>query len=386
MRLPAHAPAEARHTRPAPQRPGGRRAALLAGPLLGLGLLAGTASAADRLGGYRVDPAQISVSGISSGAFMANQLHVAHSATFTGAGLVAGGLYGCAVLAAGPDGVQPLASLATGPCMSAPALLQPAATYAGRIRDFAARGWIDPVEGLGRSRLYAFTGKSDRVVNPETVRRAVAVYGLLGLPTVATSFSDAALDAGHSWVTQAFGVACPDNRDPYINDCGYDQAGTVLQTIYGPLQPRAAQAAGALVAFDQTEFAPGGQPAPHGLWDTGYLYVPQACQGDGAAPCRLHVVLHGCKQSAQALGDVFYRNIGVNEWAEANRILVLYPQARTVAASDFPVPRPDALFNINPEGCWNWWGYAYDSRYLFKDGVQVNAIWRMVQRVAGRPD
>ena len=39
--------------------------------------------------------------------------------------------------------------------------------------------------------------------------------------------------------------------------------------------------------------------------------------------------------------------------------------------------------NINPDGCWNWWGYAYDKRYLFKDGVQLNAIWQMVERVAG---
>lgn len=353
---------------------------------LALGLafwLGGAAGAADRLAPQQVDPAQISVSGISSGAFMANQLHVAHSASLVGAGLVAGGLFGCAVLSADGNGVTPLAAIATGACMSAPNMLQPAETYAKRIRDFAARGWIDPVENLGRSRLYAFTGKSDRVVNPETVRRAVQVYGQLGLPTAATSFSNAELDAGHSWVTQAFGVACPDNRDPYINDCDYDQAKTVLQTIYGPLQDRATQLGGRFIAFDQREFVADGQTAANGIWDTGYLYVPADCQAQGAN-CRLHVVLHGCKQSAQALGDVFYRNVGVNEWADSNRIVVLYPQARTVNVTDFPTPRPTDLFNINPEGCWNWWGYAYDKRYLFKDGVQISAIWGMVQRVAGR--
>ncbi|MDO9708422.1 extracellular catalytic domain type 2 short-chain-length polyhydroxyalkanoate depolymerase [Paracraurococcus lichenis] len=353
---------------------------------LGLGLaLGGTASAADRLGSYRIDPAQISVSGISSGAFMANQLHIAHSATFMGAGLVAGGLYGCAVMTADEKGVRPLASIATGACMSAPALLQPATTYAERIRRFAAQGWIDPVEGLGRSRLYAFTGKADRVVNPETVRRGVEVYGLLGLPTAALSFSDEAIDAGHAWVTQAYGVPCPDNRAPYINACEYDQARMVLQTLYGPLQDRATRLSGRFVAFDQTEFAPGGQAAPSGLWDTGHLYVPAACETEGAT-CRLHVVLHGCKQSAQELGDTFYRHVGVNEWADSNRILVLYPQARTVNVNDFPTPRLTDIFNINPEGCWNWWGYAYDTRYLFKDGVQVKAIWQMVQRLAGRSD
>ena len=349
-----------------------------------LGLtLAGAAAAADRLGAYPVDPAQVSVSGISSGAFMANQLHVAHSADIMGAGIVAGGLYGCAVLSDNESGVTPTASLATGACMSAPALLQPAATYAERMQRFAAQGWIDPVENLAKSRLYAFTGKSDQVVNPATVERAVQVYGLLGLPTARISFSDRAVDAGHAWVTQSFGVPCADNRSPFINDCGYDQAQWVLETIYGPLQPKATQLSGRFVAFDQTEFAPGGDAAGNGIWDTGYLYVPAACQAAGAN-CRLHVVLHGCLQSAQALGDEFYKRVGINEWADSNRIMVLYPQARTVSVTDFRTPQPTDLFNINPNGCWNWWGYAYDKRYLFKDGVQVSAIWQMVQRVTGQ--
>jgi hypothetical protein len=49
-------------------------------------LLCGSASAAERLGGHPVDPAQVSVSGISPGAFMANPSHIAHSADIVGAG------------------------------------------------------------------------------------------------------------------------------------------------------------------------------------------------------------------------------------------------------------------------------------------------------------
>ena len=102
--------------------------------LLPLMLICVSASAAERLGAYPVDPAQVSVSGISSGAFMANQLHVAHSADIMGAGLIAGGLYGCAVLHPTDDGVEALASQATGPCMSAPFLLEDVAFYAGLVR------------------------------------------------------------------------------------------------------------------------------------------------------------------------------------------------------------------------------------------------------------
>ena len=359
---------------------------------LWLALLAGTLGAgpalsADPLGRYLIDPTQISVSGISSGAFMANQLHVARSADIMGVGMVAGGLYGCAVASADDQGVTALASLATGACMSSPALLRPVEHYAEQIRRFAAAGWIDPVENLGRSRLYAFAGQSDHVVNPQTVRRGVEVYGLLGLLAAETTFRNEDLPvpgAGHAWVTQRFGGACDANAAPYINDCQYDQAGQMLSTIYGPLRPAVAQPGGRIVEFDQAPFVPGGATAANGLLDTGVLYVPAACEDAQAAPCRLHVVLHGCLQSAEVLGDTFYRNIGVNEWADSNRIVVLYPQARSVGVRDFPTPRPTDIFNINPSGCWNWWGYAYDDRYLFKDGVQIAALWAMVQTVTGR--
>lgn len=44
----------------------------------------------------KIDEKQISVSGISSGGFMAHQFHVAHSGNLMGAGIIAGGPYYCA--------------------------------------------------------------------------------------------------------------------------------------------------------------------------------------------------------------------------------------------------------------------------------------------------
>ena len=57
-------------------------------------LCASASSAAERLGGYPVDPAQASVSGISSGAFMANQLQIAPFHRDYGRPLIAGSLHG----------------------------------------------------------------------------------------------------------------------------------------------------------------------------------------------------------------------------------------------------------------------------------------------------
>src|SRR5437868_342813 len=108
--------------------------------------LGGGAWAADPLGHFPVDPAEVSVSGISSGAFMANQLHIAHSAGIVGAGMIAGGLYGCAVDSVAEDGVLALASLAIGPCMSEPSLLQPVDFYAQLTADLAKKGWIDRLQ------------------------------------------------------------------------------------------------------------------------------------------------------------------------------------------------------------------------------------------------
>ncbi|MCI0655287.1 MAG: hypothetical protein L0Y39_12560, partial [Methylococcaceae bacterium] len=48
------------------------------------------------LAGYAADITQTTISGLSSGAFMTTQLHVAYSRYFSGAAIIAGGPYYCA--------------------------------------------------------------------------------------------------------------------------------------------------------------------------------------------------------------------------------------------------------------------------------------------------
>ena len=60
-------------------------------------LAVASAHAAVPLPALTIDPNEVSVSGLSSGGFMAVQMHVAYSATFRkGAGIVAGGPFYCA--------------------------------------------------------------------------------------------------------------------------------------------------------------------------------------------------------------------------------------------------------------------------------------------------
>jgi len=354
-----------------------------------LALQGAPALAAEQLKSFPVDPAQISVAGFSSGAFMANQLHIAHSAGLMGAAMIAGGLYGCAVEDVTPDGVDARASQAFGPCVRSPLMLDEVSSYKKIVDKLAAKGFIDPPSNLARAKLYFFTGGSDSLVPSATVEKGRDLYLALGVPAARIVFEDRsgpAAHAGHSWVTKSYGATCSANAPPYINDCFYDQAGAELKAIYGAdLAPAAGRTTGRIVAFDQTEFVPGAAAAANGLSKTGYAYVPKACEPGAAKACRLQVVLHGCTQSAEVLGDLFITRIGLNEWADANRIVVLYPQAHATTVAELP----PSLFltgaqNVNPAGCWNSWGYAGDAQFLTKRGAQIDAIWKMIERLEGK--
>jgi len=109
-------------------------------------------------------------------------------------------------------------------------------------------------------------------------------------------------------------------------------------------------------------------------WADLYAFVPEDCVAGHA--CGLLLALHGCLQSHGAAGMSFIERAGINQWADGNAILVLYAQATA-----YP---PSSLDFGNPLGCWNWWGYAGDKQFLTKQGVQVGAIWSMVQRVTGQ--
>jgi len=158
----------------------GFAAGVLASALM---VASGFAHGQERLGTYSADPAKISISGISSGAFMANQFHIAHSTLIMGVGIVAGGLYACAVDGMDGEDLRVLVTLAAIPCMSYPAGLKNVGDYVRYVQEFADRGWIDSLEGLRGDRVYMFTGRLDRIINPETVHRAAQFYRSLGIPT-----------------------------------------------------------------------------------------------------------------------------------------------------------------------------------------------------------
>jgi predicted peptidase len=331
-------------------------------PLLTLALmLASCAHAADSLPSYKTDPSQTSVSGLSSGAYMAVQYQVAYSASVKGTGIVAGGPYYCVAKSSSYVGI----------CMGLVPFVSPKPSLMlAAAREFEKSGQIDPLDQLKNSNIYIFSGTEDKIVRQKAVDTTVEFFKLAGVPEKQIRYVNQ-VPAGHAFITPGFGNDCAASSPPYINHCelkstGYDQAGELLQHIYGPLKPPASSLQGKTISFSQREFA----DSASSMADTGYAYVPQDCAA--GTSCKVHVALHGCMQSAESVGDSFYKNTGFNRWADSNHIIVLYPQVNK------STERPE-----NPRGCWDWFGYSGPD-YALKSGVQMKAIKAMVDRLGGR--
>ena len=364
-----------------------------------------------RLPALGLAPNGVTVSGLSSGAYMAGQFQVAHAASLAGAAVLAGGPYGCSRGAvstamyqcaspANPDAAQRLRNRVPGAGCSvlAPGVL---AVFAdGALQ--ANRGLVDDPSHLARHRVWLFSGGQDKVVAPALVDAAEAFYRRHGVPAAQLHHARVA-DAGHGLPAPGAPVACRLTASPYLTRCpGQDAAGELLAWLYGPtpgaaLAAPAAAAAGALPAglrrFSQQPYRQAG--VFDGLDDSGWLYLPAACApGQGGAPCRLHIVFHGCQQGQSAagpggrpIGSQFVAGAGYNRWAETNRIVLLYPQVRASAAA-----RPGASYQLNPEGCWDFWGYTDPAeslggpqrRFANRQAPQLRAVKAMVDALLRR--
>ena len=326
------------------------------GPLaacLALMLLAGCAREEQpaRLPGSGVDPGQVTVSGMSSGGYMAVQFHVAYSELVAGAGILAAGPYYCA---------EDSLSRALRRCMRNGEDI-PTDRLVEITSHLALQDEIDPIAGLANDRLWIFHGAADHTVGKPVVDALQAYYETLVAPANVLRVEHPR--AGHTFPTIASGVPCPMTSSPFIGHCELDAAGQLLAHLYGELQPATPGNWNreSLIEFDQRPYAQA--TGSRSLADKGWLFLPRGCSA-GAA-CRLHVVFHGCKQGTSEIGREFIESAGYLEVAEANDIVLLFPQ---VAPSYQP---------LNAMGCWDYWGYEGET-YAVRRGVQLAAVRAMV--------
>ena len=334
---------------------------------LALALTAAAARANDPLPTLGADPRAVTVSGVSSGGYMAVQFNVAHSSVVAGAGVLAAGPYYCAqgsVVTAYYNCMTP------GTRTPLPGIDQ----LRAQTEVLARARSIDPTDNLASARVWLFSGTGDRTVDPSVVDALRESYARYGVPAERIAFVKDK-PAGHAMVTESAGGACPVTAAPFINDCDFDAAGELLKHLLGPLDPPAAKESGRIIRYDQKRFA-AGDAYSIGMADSGYAYVPRACE---AAQCRVHVAFHGCRQSVEAIGERFVREAGYNRWADTNRLIVLYPQ--TISRNGWGMAGLHWSFVFNPRGCWDWWGYT-GRQYMTRSGPQIAAVKAMVDRLA----
>ena len=321
---------------------------------VGLSAVAGAtvANSAEPLPEMQLDPTGTTVSGLSSGAYMAVQLHIANSRSIIGAGVVAGGPYFCA------EGQLPTA---LNRCMKTFMGEPDADALLSRARALADAGRIDPLGGLADDRVYLFSGTQDSTVTQPVMDAAHDFYRQAGIAEQSIEYVND-IPAGHAFIVEEAANACAVTDNPFINDCDYDQAGDILRHLYGALEPPATMDESRLLEFDQEEFL--ADPETHGMASSGFVYRPATCAV--GEPCRLHIAFAGCKQTPVDIGDLYARTTGYNRWAETNRLVILYPQSSASSG--------------NPNGCWDWWGYD-DPAYHTKRGRQMATIAKMTARL-----
>ncbi|HZO95062.1 MAG TPA: PHB depolymerase family esterase [Candidatus Baltobacteraceae bacterium] len=304
-----------------------------------------TAQSVVSLGHYNVDWTNVVVAGISSGADMASQLHYAHSSQIKGEAIFAGAPFFCA---------QDNATIAIDDCeyTYGPISLS---TLETDTNNAAAEGYLDPVADLKGEKAWIFSGTADTVVAQSVVKDANTMLQHYSVTTT-TNFTTA---AEHGWVTPDVSSACGSLNSNYLINCGFDAEQQFLTTFFGTLSARnSGTLKGQLIQYSQTPYAVAG------LDSTGWIFVPSNCAS--GSKCKMVVALHGCEQGQYWIGTTFVKDSGLNEWADTNSIIVLYPQAVPSAG--------------NSLGCWDWWGFD-GSDYASKPGLELNAIWKMMQQV-----
>jgi poly(3-hydroxybutyrate) depolymerase len=139
----------------------------------------------------------------------------------------------------------------------------------------------------------------------------------------------------------------------------------MLQHLLGPLRGRVKARRANLFRFNQAVLGGIASPASASLASFGYVFMPPECRQGG---CRVHVAFHGCRQTTQDVGDAFVTRTGHNEWAQANSVVVVYPQASK------------NLLLGNPRGCWDWWGYT-GRNYHTKFAPQILVVANIIRAI-----
>ena len=299
---------------------------------------------------------QTTVSGLSSGGYMAAQFQLAHADWVKGAAIVAAGPVYCA---------QNNLMTALDHCINKVGSPIPLADINKQLKDWSVMGLLASEAEIKQSKIWLLHGTADQKISKE-VADALHQQYQQWLPAAQLSYVQDK-NFAHHMPTLSEGSACENSEAPFLGKCNYDAAGEALKFIQAGLKAPADRSSGTVYPIEQQKIA--GDLAAT-MAEQGYMYVPKSCEQGQS--CTLHISFHGCNQQADAVGMAYVEKAGFNRYADSNNIVVLYPQTR---ASN--------LMPMNPQACWDWWGYT-DANYANRKGQQIQAIVKLAHSLAGK--
>ena len=311
----------------------------------------------------KIEKERITVSGISSGGFFANQMQVAFSSTIRGSAIVAGGVYGCSL------GNEKRVSL----CMQKAEEVELAEIFQ-KTKEQEISGLIDSTENLKKAKVFLFFGEKDPVKKKSQLT-AISNFYRNYLPDHRIK-SVLHPEANHAFPTENYGNTCGKLRLPWISDCDFPLTREFFQLFDSSESPTKVKQHRKNRAefskkenpsllwkkFDQSTLTPDLKVA--GLAEWGAIYVPKSCENNS---CGLHLAFHGCQMNWQYVQNQFIEKAGYLEAAEENQIVVVFPQLEKTKE--------------NPNTCWDWIG-STGPDYLNKNGLQMKAMGNLIEAIS----
>jgi len=294
---------------------------------------------------------QTTVSGLSSGGYMAAQFQLAHADWVKGAAIVAAGPVYCA---------QNNLMTALDHCINKVGSPIPLADINKQLKDWSTQGLLASEAEIKQSKIWLLHGTADQKISKEVADALHQQYQEWLPPAQLSYVQDK--NFAHHMPTLSEGSACASSEAPFLGKCNYDAAGEALKFIQASLKAPADHSSGTVYPIEQQKIA--GDLAAT-MAEQGFVYVPKSCEQGQS--CTLHISFHGCNQHADAVGMAYVEKAGFNRYADSNNIVVLYPQTR---ASN--------LMPMNPQACWDWWGYT-DANYANRKGQQIQAVVKLAQ-------
>lgn len=183
---------------------------------------------------------QTTVSGLSSGGYMAAQFQRAHADWVKGAAIVAAGPVYCA---------QNNLMTALDHCINKVGSPIPLADINKQLKDWTAQGLLASEAQMKQSKIWLLHGTADQKISKEVANTLYQQYQDW-LPSAQLHYVQDK-NFAHHMPTIGEGSACEISEAPFLGQCNYDAAGEALRFIRADLKAPVEQSNGTVYPIEQ---------------------------------------------------------------------------------------------------------------------------------------